>query len=80
MAKEFWSIPEVAAFLGIGRTRTYQLVRDGVIPSLRVGRKLIRIPVADLRGWANDQIRKQTRHRCSRRTAELRSESDQTET
>jgi excisionase family DNA binding protein len=29
---------ELAKFLGLGRTRTYELLSAGVIPSMRIGR------------------------------------------
>ena len=32
------SVEEVSAFLGLGRTYTYQLLTTGAIPSVRIGR------------------------------------------
>ena len=32
------SVEEVSAFLGLGRTYTYQLLTRGEIPSVRIGR------------------------------------------
>lgn len=37
------SVPELAEVLRIGRNNAYQLVRDGAIASIRIG-KSIRIP------------------------------------
>lgn len=37
------SVPQLAAFLDIGRNTAYELVRSGQIQALRIGRK-IRIP------------------------------------
>lgn len=41
---------EVASYLRIGRTLTYQLLRAGEIPSVRVGRR-IRVRTRDLIRW-----------------------------
>ncbi len=45
---------EVEAELRLGRTRTYQLLRSGEIPSLRVGRA-IRVSRAALELWIADR-------------------------
>ena len=39
---------EVADILKIGRSKTYQLIAAGVIPSVRLGTSL-RVPLGDLR-------------------------------
>ena len=36
-----YSVVEVAALLGIGRSKAYELVRSGTIPSLRLGRRIV---------------------------------------
>jgi len=41
---------EAAATLGIGRTRIYDLIARGVIPSVRIGRS-VRVPADALREW-----------------------------
>lgn len=41
------SVEEAAKYLGIGRTRAYQCVRNGEIPSLRLGHKWV-VPVQAL--------------------------------
>ena len=41
---------EVAESLGIGLSKTYELLASGELPSIRVGRS-IRIPVAELHDW-----------------------------
>jgi excisionase family DNA binding protein len=46
------SVDEAAAALGINRGTAYQGVRDGDIPSIRVGRR-IRVPVAALSRMLN---------------------------
>lgn len=35
------SVPEAAAELGISRNLAYQLAREGVIPSIRLGRRVV---------------------------------------
>ena len=39
--KLVYSVVEVGKFLGIGRSKTYELVRSGTIPSLRLGRRIV---------------------------------------
>jgi len=41
---------EVAEMLGLGRSRTYEMLAVGELPSIRIG-KSIRIPVKDLDEW-----------------------------
>jgi len=41
------TVDETAAVLGVGRATVYQSIRDGAIPSLRLGR-VIRVPVPAL--------------------------------
>ena len=48
------TVRDVEAELQLGRTRTYELVRSGAIPVLRVGRA-VRIPHDALRRWIDDQ-------------------------
>ena len=45
---------EVADLLGIGRSKVYELVGGGVIPSVRIGAS-VRIPVDSLRAWVAKQ-------------------------
>ena len=39
---------EVAVMLGIGKSKTYELIGSGVIPSVRIG-KCVRVPADRLR-------------------------------
>ncbi|MWJ18487.1 DNA-binding protein [Clavibacter michiganensis subsp. michiganensis] len=41
------TVDETAAVLGVGRATVYQSIREGSIPSLRLGR-VIRVPVPAL--------------------------------
>ena len=49
---------EAAEMIGVGRSKIYELLAAGVVPSVRVGRS-IRIPLAALRDWIDDQQRAQ---------------------
>ena len=44
------TVAETAKVLRIGRNSAYQLVREGKLPSVRLGRTL-RIPMAMLTSW-----------------------------
>jgi excisionase family DNA binding protein len=44
------SVPEMARLLGISRMHAYGAVRDGTIPSLRIGRRVL-ISRAALDRW-----------------------------
>lgn len=48
--KAAYSVEEVAKLLGTGRGQTYQAVRDGSIPCIRIGRRVI-IPKAAFHRW-----------------------------
>jgi excisionase family DNA binding protein len=47
-------VTEAAEIAGISRSHAYALVKSGIWPSLTVGSS-IRIPLAGLRRWVNDQ-------------------------
>jgi len=47
------SVPEAAKLLGIKPWRAYALVNAGVIPSVRLGERCIRVPVDKLRETMN---------------------------
>lgn len=52
--KEYLKVSEMAEFLQIGRTRAYELVGTGEIPSVRIGRS-IRVSRRDLERWLEGQ-------------------------
>lgn len=43
-------VEEAGKLCGIGRSKMYELVRTGVVPSVKIG-KSVRIRVTDLRHW-----------------------------
>ena len=45
-----YDVPSVAALLGVSRNHAYGMVREGVIPSVRLGRRLL-VPRAALDEW-----------------------------
>jgi len=53
--KVLLTVPEVAKILRIGRTKAYELVRDDIIPSIRLG-KHIRVPLVSLKKWLQIQV------------------------
>lgn len=53
------TVRDVEAELQLGRTRTYQLLRSGEIPLIRVGRAL-RVPRDALRRWVDSSCTRKT--------------------
>ena len=47
---------QVAEALAIGKTKTYALIVEGRIPSLRIGGS-VRVPLDLLRAWIAKQVR-----------------------
>jgi excisionase family DNA binding protein len=48
---------EAAEALGVSRSKVYELIAAGAIPSVRVG-GCIRVPLAALREWIDRQLQK----------------------
>ena len=57
-------IDEVRRLLGIGRTECYSLIASGVIPSVRLGPRMIRVPRHALLDWLASQTVMKTDDRC----------------
>lgn len=57
MEKLLLRIPEAAELVGLGRSKIYELIREGEIPIIRIGRSL-RIPAAELRLWVSRQLQR----------------------
>jgi excisionase family DNA binding protein len=47
---EWLTLTEVQRFLGLGRTKTYELVSTGEIPAIRIGR-VLRVNRGELEAW-----------------------------
>jgi len=54
MDHEILTVPEVARFLKISRSKAYRLVERGEIPVLRIGRN-VRILRRDLERWIEER-------------------------
>ena len=54
MDRELLKVDEVAALLKIGRTKVYQLVAEGELPAVRIG-KALRISAEALQEWLSTQ-------------------------
>jgi excisionase family DNA binding protein len=48
--KEWWTITELHDWLGLGRSKAYELIQSGEIPSHRIGR-VIRVRRQDVEEW-----------------------------
>lgn len=46
---------EVGEAIGVSRARAYELIQAGTIPSIRIGAS-IRVPVAALKAWIDQQM------------------------
>lgn len=52
------SVPELAAYLGVGTNVAYQLVRRKDFPSLRLGERRIVVPIEPLNEWIKNNAGK----------------------
>lgn len=52
--QEWLKVPEVAKVLRIARSRAYELVAEGEIPSVRIGRS-VRVNRGELDRWLQEQ-------------------------
>jgi excisionase family DNA binding protein len=51
---EFLKVPEVAKELRIARSRAYELVANGTIPAVKIGRS-VRVNRKELERWLEEQ-------------------------
>jgi len=49
------TVEEAGKMIRVGRTRMYELVASGTIPSVRIGRS-VRVPVDTLREWIAGEL------------------------
>lgn len=47
---------EAAEAMGVSRSRAYELIGSGQIPSIRIGGS-VRVPLEALRAWINRQLK-----------------------
>jgi excisionase family DNA binding protein len=50
---------EAAETCGVSRARMYELIAEGVIPTIRIGNRIC-VPVEALREWINRQVAAQS--------------------
>ena len=62
-----YRVPEAAEAIGVGRSKTYELIASGNLPSIRIGGS-IRIPVSALRAWIAAQTDRSQEHSTARGT------------
>ena len=60
--REYLKVPEVAEVLRIARSRAYELVGSGEIPSVRIGRS-VRVSRRELDRWLEEQRQPSVRWR-----------------
>jgi excisionase family DNA binding protein len=51
----FFTIPQVAAMLGLGRSKIYDLIRDEGLPTAKFG-TAVRVPAEELKQWVKQRI------------------------
>jgi len=62
LEKEFLTIEELSDRLGVKKTTLYSWVASGLIPHLRLGRRLIRFRKEDIDQWLESQRADQKDH------------------
>ncbi len=55
VARLLYRPAEAAEAIGVSRSRVYELISSGDIPSIRVG-GVVRVPVDSLREWVTRQL------------------------
>ena len=53
--RELLRVEEVQAVLGIGRSKVYEMIRRGELPTLHIGR-LVRVPRWALEAWISERM------------------------
>ena len=48
---------EAAELIGVGRSKVYELIASGQIPSVRIGAS-VRVPLESLKEWIAAQVRR----------------------
>ena len=55
--RQVMRVEEVQAFLGVGRSKVYEMIARGELPALRIGR-LFRVPRSALEQWVEENTRR----------------------
>jgi excisionase family DNA binding protein len=53
------TIPAVARQLGIAKGLAYQMARDGRLPTVRLGKRAVRVPLVRLQAWIAERTREE---------------------
>ena len=53
--EKIYTVPQVAEYLQISRSKIYDWVKKGKIPHVRIGRN-VRIRESDLQAWIDSQL------------------------
>jgi excisionase family DNA binding protein len=59
---EYLKVPEVARIIRVARSRAYELVAEGEIPSIKIGRS-VRVSREELDRWLEEQRQPSARWR-----------------
>jgi excisionase family DNA binding protein len=54
-------VEEVAELLGLGRTKVFEMLAAGDLPTVRIGRCL-RVPRENVERWVRDQVARAPEH------------------
>lgn len=52
------TVPQAAKWAQVRQTKMYELVARRIVPSIRLGPRCIRVPLAGLEEWALEEARK----------------------
>lgn len=55
--KALLTVAEAGAYLGIGRTLAWELIRKRQLPYIRLGQRCVRVPRRELDAWIERQAR-----------------------
>jgi excisionase family DNA binding protein len=54
-ARLLLTIGEVSTLLGVGRTKVYALIRQDGLPTVRLGRGILRVSLTSLQKWVQQR-------------------------
>jgi excisionase family DNA binding protein len=53
---ELLTVAEVSEILGLGRSKTYEMVNNGTLPAVRLSERAVRVPRAQLNEWLQRKL------------------------
>ena len=54
--KEFYRVTDLMELLSLGRSKVYEMIKEGSLPSVRLnGTRTLRVPAAALEKWIAEQ-------------------------